>query len=66
MIAPPAPPTFTVATANAPAITALAAELAAGFETFTIPLLLSVAARATMSGTGVVDAENKRVLTPVI
>src|SRR4029453_432491 len=52
----PLAPTFTVATANAPVPFIP--------EIFTIPSLVVVAAKATMSGTGVDDAENKRVFSP--
>ena len=49
-------PTFTVATANAPV------PFAPGM--FTIPSLVVVAANATMSGTGIVEAENRSVFSP--
>src|SRR5262249_6153974 len=52
----PLTPTFTVATANAPV------PFAPGI--FTMPSLLSVTAMATMSVTGVAEAEKRRVLTP--
>ena len=52
----PLAPTFTVATANAPV------PVVPGM--LTMPSLVSVAAKATMSGTGVADAENKSVLRP--
>src|SRR5215510_13785773 len=54
----PLAPTFTVATANAPV------PLAPGM--FTMPSLVTVAANATTSGTGVADAERSRVLTPTV
>ncbi len=49
----PFAPTFTVATANTPVL-----------AKFTIPSLFSVAANATMSGTGPVEAESNSVLSP--
>src|SRR5262249_31769830 len=49
-------PTFTVATANAPA--PLAPRMS------TIPLLPAVAPRATISGTDVFDADISKVLSP--
>src|SRR6266536_423967 len=55
VIVPPAP-TFTVATAKAPV------PLVPGIST--MPSLLDVAARATMSDTGVDSAEKRRVLIP--
>ena len=64
-IIPPAP-TLTVATAKTPASAALAERATTGFGTFTMPSLLSVAASATMSGTGVIDPESSSVLTPEI
>jgi hypothetical protein len=51
-------PTFDDATANAP--------LPTMFEILTIPSLLSVAERAITSGTGLVEAESRSVLTPTI
>src|SRR5262249_32339216 len=51
-------PTFTVATAKAPAPFVPAMS--------TIPLLPVVAPRATMSGTAVVEAERRTVLSPEI
>jgi hypothetical protein len=54
----PLAPTFTVATAKAPV------PLVPGM--LTIPSLFCVAAKATMSGTGVVEAESKSVFRPVI
>ena len=54
----PLTPTFTVATAKAPV------PVAPGI--FTMPSLVSVAAKATMSGTGVADAENKSVFRPTM
>src|SRR5262245_5093902 len=57
VISPPAP-TFTVATANTPV------PFAPGI--FTMPSPLGVAARATMSGVGVVDADSSSVLRPTI
>src|SRR5262245_60776709 len=57
VILPPAP-TFTVATANAPV------PLVPGI--FTMPGSGGgVAAKATMSGTGVVEADNNNVFSPV-
>ena len=55
VIVPPAP-RFTVATAKTP-VPVLPGIL-------TIPSLFSVALRATMSGTGVVEAESSKVLRP--
>src|SRR5262245_11739720 len=52
----PAAPTLTVATANAPV------PVRPGM--FTMPFCLGVAASATMSGPGFVDAESRNVLTP--
>src|SRR2546427_1445902 len=52
----PLAPTLTVATANTPVPVAPA--------TFTTPLFVSVAARATMSGIGVAEAEKRNVLMP--
>src|SRR5215471_20201718 len=49
-------PTFTVATANG------AAPVGPG--TCTMPSFVKVAAKATMSGTGLVEAESSRVLMP--
>ena len=49
-------PTFTVATAKAPV------PFVPGI--FTMPSLVVVAAKATISGTGVVDAESKSVFNP--
>jgi hypothetical protein len=49
-------PTFTVATAKAPAPPAPG--------TFKTPSLLVVAAKATMSGTGELEAEKSKVLSP--
>ena len=54
----PVAPTFTVATAKAP--------VPFGPEMFTMPSLVSVAAKATMSGTGVADAESKSVFSPML
>src|SRR5262249_60979811 len=51
----PAAPTLIVATANAPAP-----------ATLTTPSFAIVAASATMSGTGVGDAENNSVFSPVV
>ena len=51
----PVAPTLTVATAKAPALARL-----------TMPVLPAVAASATMSGTGVTDAESRSVLRPVV
>ena len=52
----PLAPTFTVATANTPV------PLVPGI--FTIPSFVGVAASATMSGVGVAEAENSKVLIP--
>src|SRR6516162_6771857 len=52
----PPVPTLTVATANTPV------PVTPG--TFTMPSLFSVAARVTMSGTGVAEADNRSVLIP--
>ena len=54
----PVTPTFTVATAKAPV------PFAPGI--FTMPSLVSVAAKATMSGTGVTDAESSQVFSPTL
>src|SRR5437867_627244 len=54
----PLAPTLTVATANAPV------PVAPGM--FTIPVLPAVAPSATMSGTGVGDADKSSVFTPVM
>src|SRR5262245_34669255 len=54
----PSAPTFTVATARAPVPFVP--------RMFTMPSLVAVAAKATMSGTGVADAENKSVFRPVM
>ena len=51
-------PTFTVATANTPV------PVVPGI--FTIPSLVKVAARATMSGIGLAEAESRSVLRPEI
>src|SRR5262249_35659099 len=58
-------PTFTVATANTPTGGVVAAA-AVGFGTFTIPSWLIVAAKATISGVGVGDADNRIVLRPTL
>ena len=50
-------PTFTVATANNPV------PVVPGI--FTMPSFVGVATNATMSATGVADAENSNVLIPV-
>ena len=52
----PLVPTFTVATANAPAPLAP--------RTFTMPSLFGVAAKATMSGTAVEETEKSSVFSP--
>src|SRR5262245_37654633 len=52
----PAAPTLTVATANTPV------PVSVGM--FTMPFCFSVAASATMSGPGFVDADSRNVLTP--
>src|SRR4029434_10422233 len=54
----PLAPTFTVATANAPV------PVVPG--TFTMPSLVVVAAKATMSGTGVEDPESSNVFSPTL
>lgn len=54
----PFTPTFTVATAKAPV------PFVPGI--FTMPSLVAVAAKATISGTGVADAENKSVFKPTL
>jgi hypothetical protein len=54
----PVAPTFEVATAKAPA--------PVGFGILTRPSLPGVAATATMSGTGVVEAEKSSVSSPVM
>ena len=54
----PLAPTFTVATAKAPV------PVVPG--TFTMPSLVVVAAKATMSGTGVEEAESKSVFSPTL
>jgi hypothetical protein len=51
----PLAPTFAVATAKTPVL-----------STFTIPSFVSVAAKATMSGTGVLETENSKVFNPVL
>ena len=57
VMVPPAP-TFTVATENIPV------PVVPGI--FVMPSLLIVAAKATMSGVEVDEAENKSVFTPVM
>jgi hypothetical protein len=54
----PLAPTFAVATANAPV------PVVPGI--FTIPSLLAVATSAMTSGTGVVDADNSNVFSPLL
>src|SRR6266536_2578538 len=54
----PLTPTFTVATAKAPV------PFVPGI--FTMPSLVVVATKATMSGTGVADAESSKVFSPVL
>jgi hypothetical protein len=54
----PVAPTFTVATAKAPV------PFVPGM--FAIPSLVSVAANATMSGTGLEEAERTSVFSPVL
>src|SRR5262245_4777679 len=54
----PLAPTFTVATAKAPV------PLEPGM--LTIPSLVAVAPKATMSGTGVADAERSRLFSPTV
>ena len=54
----PLAPTFTVATAKAPVPFVP--------ETFTMSSLVVVAAKATMSGTSVLEAENSSVFSPVL
>ena len=54
----PVAPTFTVATAKA------ALPLVPGM--FTMPSLVVVAAKATMSGIGVAEAESKSVFSPML
>ena len=54
----PLAPKFTVATAKSPVPFVP--------ETSTMPLLPVVAANATKSGTNVLEAENNRVLSPVL
>ena len=54
----PLAPTFTVATAKAPV------PFVPGI--FTMPSLVVVAANATMSGTGVAEAESSNVFSPVL
>ena len=54
----PVAPTFTVATAKAPVL--LVPRI------LTMPSLLRVAAQATMSETGVADAESRSVFSPTL